>query len=177
MAIGTQFLLEVTLAIEQADADERQAHIASRLAVVASQNAKTAGVDRQAFVETEFGAEVGDQVVRLERMAMHVRHVGCLVVSLEGRGDTIECADEHRIFGGGFETLLVGALEECLGVVVGGFPQRMREAGEKALGRAIPAVPQVVGEIFELRQTLRNLRVNFEGVNSTGHGWLGSMMS
>jgi hypothetical protein len=177
VAVGAQRLLEVTLAVEQADADEGQPHVAGRLAVVAGQNAEAAGVDRQAFVETEFGAEVGDQVVRFERVTMHVRHVRRLVVGLEGGGDAIQGADEHRVFGGGFETLLVGALEECLGVVVGGFPQRMREAGEKALGRAIPAVPQVVGEIFELRQTLRNLRVNFEGVNSSGHGWLGSMMS
>jgi hypothetical protein len=36
-----------------------------RLAVVAGENAEAAGVDRQAFMEAEFGAEVGDQVVVL----------------------------------------------------------------------------------------------------------------
>ena len=60
-------LEEISLPVEQADADERQAQVARSLAVIAGENAKAAGVDRQAFMETEFGTEIGDQVGLRER--------------------------------------------------------------------------------------------------------------
>ena len=43
VAVGSQRLLEVALAVERADADEGQAHVARRLAVVAGQDAEAAG--------------------------------------------------------------------------------------------------------------------------------------
>src|SRR5882672_7616475 len=61
MAIAIDGLDEVSLAIEQADADEGQVAIAGRLAVIARENAKTTRIDRQAFMDAEFGAEIRDQ--------------------------------------------------------------------------------------------------------------------
>ena len=177
LAVGIERLLEIALAVKQADADERQAHVAGGFAMVASKNAEAAGVDRQAFVKAEFGAEIGDQVVVLERVTMHVRHVGHLVIGVVGGQDAVEGAEEDRIFGRGFEAFLVGALEEGFRVVIGRLPQRMRQADEQAARRAVPAVPQVVGELFEAGETFRNLRVNFELVDGSGHDWAGSMVS
>ena len=62
-AVGVEVLAEVALAVEQADADQRQAEVAGALQVVAGEDAEAAGVDRQAFVEAELGGEVGDRNV------------------------------------------------------------------------------------------------------------------
>ena len=177
LTVAIQRLLEIALAIEQADADEGQAHVAGRLAVVAGKDAEAAGVDRQAFVETEFGAEVGDQVVLLERVPMHVRHARHLVVGVVGRQDAVQGAEENRRFGNRFQFFLVGALEEGLGIVIARPPQRRREADEQAARRTVPAVPQVVGEFLETGEPFRDLRIDFEFVDGSGHGGVGSMVS
>jgi len=59
-AIGGEPLLEIPLWIEETDPDQGQPQIAGFLAVIAGQNPKTAGVDRQGFVQAKFGREVGD---------------------------------------------------------------------------------------------------------------------
>ena len=76
LAVAVDGLLEVALPIEQADADEGQVQVGGGLAVVAGEDAEAAGVDRQAFVEAELGAEVGDQVAFGNCVAMLVRHAG-----------------------------------------------------------------------------------------------------
>ena len=177
MPVGGQRLLEIALAVKQPDADKRQAHVAGCLAVIPGQNAEAAGVDRQAGVEAKFGTEIGNQVVVLERVTMHVHHARCLVVGVVGRQNTVQGTQKNRVLSGGFQFLLVGALEECLGVVIAGLPKRVRKAGEKATGRAIPAVPEIVGELFQALQPFRNFGVNFKLVNGSGHDGLGSMMS
>ena len=48
-------LLEVTLRVEEADADEGQPQVAGRLAVIAGQDAQAAGVDGQRFVQPKLG--------------------------------------------------------------------------------------------------------------------------
>src|SRR5439155_20904153 len=59
-------LLKIALAIQEAEADERDPHVARRLATVAGEDAETARVDRQAFVKTEFGAEIREPVIGRE---------------------------------------------------------------------------------------------------------------
>ena len=54
-------LAEVATAVEQADADERNAELGSGLQVVAGEDAEPAGVDRQRLVDPELHAEVGDE--------------------------------------------------------------------------------------------------------------------
>ena len=56
-----EILAEVTLLIEQPNADQRHAQIAGGLQVVAGQNAQAAGEDRKTFGQAEFGREVCDQ--------------------------------------------------------------------------------------------------------------------
>lgn len=99
--------------------------------MVAGEDAETAGVNWQALMEAEFGAEIGDQVVSLERLAMDVGHVGQFVVAAVGGDDAIQRADEDRILGRGFEVFLVGALENGLGIVVGRLPQAFRQLREE----------------------------------------------
>ncbi|MNN02623.1 hypothetical protein D3C81_1152890 [compost metagenome] len=173
--LGIQLLVKVAFLVEQADADEGQAHVAGRLAVVAGQDAEPAGIDRQAFVQAELGAEIGDQVVFPEALAVHVPHVGPFVVAVVGGEDTIERAEEDRIGGVGFQTQLIGALEKGLGVVVGEVPQRVGEADEQAPGRPVPAVPEIVGQLLHALQRLGDPRIDFKPVDGTGHDVAGSM--
>ena len=56
-------LREVAAAVEEADADERQAEVGRRLQVVAGEDAETAGVDREAGADAELHAEVRDEHV------------------------------------------------------------------------------------------------------------------
>jgi hypothetical protein len=85
-------------------------------------------------------------------------------------------AEEDRVLGGGFEALLVGALEEGLGVVVGRLPQGTRQAAQRASGsggpsctrgcwRGLRAVPGVPG-IFGLTSSLKTVPVMLRWV-----GW------
>ena len=66
-------LPEVAAAVEEADADERDAELGGRLQVVAGEDAEAAGVDRQALVEAELGREVGDEEVVRRRAAPATR--------------------------------------------------------------------------------------------------------
>ena len=63
-------LPEVAAAIEQADSDERHPELGCGLEVVARQDAEPAGVDRQALVQPELHAEVGDEEVVLAPRAL-----------------------------------------------------------------------------------------------------------
>ncbi len=67
-SLVAQPLHEVPAAVEETDADERHAEIRRRLQVVAGQHAEPARVDRQARVDSELHAEVGD-----EQLAARVR--------------------------------------------------------------------------------------------------------
>ena len=60
VAVGVDRLVEVAVAIEQPDADERQGHVGRRLRVVAGEHAEAAGVDPERLVDPVLGAEVGD---------------------------------------------------------------------------------------------------------------------
>ena len=61
-AVGRQRLHEVAGAVEQADADDRDAEIAGRLQVVAGEDAEAAAVLRQGLGDAEFGREVRDRL-------------------------------------------------------------------------------------------------------------------
>ena len=51
-------LAEISLAVEQADADQRNAQIGRALDVIAGQHAQSAGINRNGFVQAELGGEV-----------------------------------------------------------------------------------------------------------------------
>ncbi len=64
-AVEVQVLAEVALLIHQADADDRDAEVRGALEMIAREDAQAARVDRQALVQTELGAEVGDGRLRI----------------------------------------------------------------------------------------------------------------
>src|SRR6185503_7065581 len=136
-ALAVDRLVEVALAVEQAHGDERDRHVARGLAVVAGEDAEAAGVDRQALMETEFGAEVGDQLALAQpRSAVPGAHAA--VVGVVGGKGAVVVVEEDRVVGGLLEPALVHAAQERLGVVLDGVPQAGVEAGEKGPGGAVP---------------------------------------
>ena len=63
-------LHEVAAAVEETDRDERHAELCGGLQVVAREDAEAARVDRQARVDAELHAEVGDEYVAVVRMRL-----------------------------------------------------------------------------------------------------------
>ena len=70
---GGEQLPEVAVAVEEADADDRDAEVAGGLEVVAGQDAEPARVLRQRLAEAELGREVGDRAGRLRQRAVPAR--------------------------------------------------------------------------------------------------------
>jgi hypothetical protein len=169
VALAVYGLVEIALAVEQADGDEGQAHVGGALAVVAGKDAEAAGVDRQALVEAELGAEIGDQVGGLQGRPPRQLQPRFGVIGIEGRQHPVHGAEEHGIVGGFVDPLLVHALEEGLGAVVHGAPEAGAEAGEQRAGGTVPAVPEVVGDFVEPREAGRYRRIDFELMTGAGH--------
>ena len=67
-AVDVEPLPEVALAVEQADADQRDAEIGRALDVVAGEHAQAAGIDRQRFVQAELRGKI--------RHRMRPQHAG-----------------------------------------------------------------------------------------------------
>jgi hypothetical protein len=167
-ALVVDGLVEIALAEQQADGDEGHAQVAGRLAVVAGEDAQPAGIDRQALVEAELEAEVGDQVVVAQVLGA-VRARRLVVIGVVGRQHARVVAEEHRVVGGIQQALLVDALEEGLRAVADRAPQARVQAREERARRPVPAVPQVVGEFLQPRQARRQLGIDFELEGGAGH--------
>ena len=60
-AVLVDLLFEITVAIKESDGDEVQIEIARGFAMIARQNAQTAGIIRDRFVKTKFGREIRDR--------------------------------------------------------------------------------------------------------------------
>ncbi len=58
-AVAIEALAEITLAVKQADADQRDIQIRRALDVIAGKHAEAAGIDRNRFVQAELGGKIG----------------------------------------------------------------------------------------------------------------------
>jgi hypothetical protein len=169
VALEIDRLDEVPLAIQEAHRDERQAPVARRLAEIAGEDPEPARIDRQALVNAELGAEVGDEPAMLLGAAGRPAQ-GLLHVRVERRHDPVEIVEEDRVRRRGDEPRLVDALQQRLGIVAHRVPQRGMQAREERARRPVEAVPQVVGELREALEALRNAGMYVEDVGGTvGH--------
>ena len=75
-AVAATATAEVAGAVEQADADDRDAEVAGGLQVVAGEDAEAAGVLRQDRGDAELGREVGDVLRRVRRRATGTSGLG-----------------------------------------------------------------------------------------------------
>ena len=142
-------LVEVALRIHEADADQRHAEIARLLAVIAGEGAEAAGVDRQRLVQRELRREVGDRLpAEMREMVRPPRIPGGAGIVQHGDGPIVE-AQEFRVGRGGFELRARDDPEHAHRVVGGRAPQRVVEPPEHLSRLAVPAPPQIHGELVE----------------------------
>ena len=86
VAVRVDRLAEIAVAVEQANAHERDRHVRSGLQMVAGEHAQAARIDAERLVEAVFSTEVGDgmfelaPVLALEPVARAVFHVAVKVV-------------------------------------------------------------------------------------------------
>ena len=86
--VAIEFLMEVALGVEQADADQRHTQIGAGLEVIAGEHTQAARVLRQRLGDPELGREVGDEFERGVAIAAAsvepVRAEQCVVEALVG---------------------------------------------------------------------------------------------
>src|SRR5579875_1849009 len=89
-SLASDTLHEVARRVEETDADKGQSKIAGLLAMVAGEDAQTAGVDGQRLAESKFRREIGDGFIR------HFRVVALLRGLFQQRGLYL-AQETHRI--------------------------------------------------------------------------------
>ncbi len=173
-ALGIDRLREVALAVEQAHRHERQRHVARGLAMISGEDAQPARVDRQALVEAELGAEVRDQLALAQRGRLF-RGGQAAVVGVVGGEGAVVVVQEHRVARGFLEPALLHASQQRLRVLSHRVPERRIEPVEERARGAVPAEPEVVGELLEACEPRRQPWHDVEGEGGSGarfHGLL-----
>ncbi len=138
--------------------------------MVAGEDAEAAGVNLEAFVEAELGAEIGDQILVRIEILEDIGAGALLMVSVVARQDAVVVLHEHAVLGGIVQPFLRQAPQEYLGVVAAGLPQFAVETEEQAAHLPVPAVQQVIGQFLQAFQPFRKNGLNFKCVTGAGHG-------
>ena len=103
------------MAVEEADADEREAEVAGRLEVVAGEDAEAAGVLGQGLGDAELGREVGDRPQGAVGPALEPARPGS--GSCQIGADRVEGPQERRVVDQLVEPLRADRAEQANGVV------------------------------------------------------------
>ena len=139
-ALPVNGLIEVALTIQHAHGHERNRKVAGGLAVIPRQNAQAAGIDGQALVQAEFGAEIGNQVLAGVQVRSDDAPCMFLMVGVVGRQGAVEVLDEDPVFRRLVEAVLGDAPQKDFGVVAALLPQFFIKTDEQA---AYPPVPTI----------------------------------
>ena len=100
-------------------------------------------------MEAELGAEIGDQVIFAMEVFLDLVMCALLMVGIKGRQHALKIFHEDPVIGCFFQSLLGDASQECLGVVSGTAPKVLVEPGKQAPHLAVPAVKQVICQVFQ----------------------------
>ena len=167
-AVAVQRLLEVAVAVEQADTDQRDAEVGRRLEVVAGEDAETAGVLRQHRGDAVLGREVGD---RARRVVAGLPGIPAVLgeVALEVRVRGVEPGAEVGVVDERIEPLAAHGAEEPDRVAGHVTPHLGVDAGEHVLRRRMPGPPQVAGQDGQGSQRLGKDRADGES-SERSHG-------
>ena len=142
VAVGSDFLLEVTALVKQPHGDQRDAQVAGRLEVVAGQHAETAGVNGQTFVDAVLGRKVGDGRCGRQfgnRLVERRLHVG--VESFQSAAVKLGVSFVPRQLD---KAAVIGFSQQFDGVVPDFVPQRRIDAAEQRLVFGMPRPPEIV---------------------------------
>src|SRR5215218_5028802 len=142
-AFQTQSLIEVTLAIEQSYADQRNTKVTGRLAVVTGKHAETTRVDRHRVVEPELGAEVGDRPAIEMGIVLCEPGVAVVGLVLHPLDDCVIAEQKVTVAGARCEACRLDPAEQLQRVVPGMVPQRNVDGLKQRPRFPTPAPPQV----------------------------------
>ena len=100
-------------------------------------------------METEFCTKVGNQVFVGTDMFADARVYGLFMVGIKGRQYALIIFHENPVIGCSFQSLLGNATQKCLWIVAGTAPEVLVKPCEQTPDLPVPAVEEVVGEIFQ----------------------------
>ncbi len=142
--VAIEALPEIALVVVQADADERDAEIRRALDVIAREDAETAGVDGQRFVDAELRGEV-----RHRPRPEHARVTGApgvlrVQVLLQPAIGVVDPAVQRQLRGPLLELVDRDLLEQRDGVVVERTPEDGIDLAKQAGRVRVPAPPEIL---------------------------------
>jgi hypothetical protein len=157
-----EILSKIAFLIEKADTDERQAQIASGFEMIAREDAEPAGKDGKALGDAKFEREVGDEEIVVLGVFALIPGTQAREISIEAFGDTVEMGEAGIIARGGLEDGLVNGAEETDGITADGLPEFAIKAAKEIDGSVIPAPTEVVGDLQQRFQGVREGGTNLE---------------
>ena len=149
-AVSRDLLLEIPLPVEKRDAGKREAQIAGGFGVVACEYPEPSGIDPEAFVKSELGAEIGDRFL-FQRAAAFCSPCPFLGhVRLEVVAGFPHLTMERRVLKSHPEFVFAHPVEDFHGIMVACFPDIGGEVSEYESCRRVPGPPEVVREDPEI---------------------------
>ncbi len=153
---------EITLLVKQADGNKGQGEITGRFAVVSCKNAKAARVDGKALVKAEFGAEVRHQCRFRVQLFGYLRPGARLQVGIVTAQYSAIFRQERAVFGRLIQPVLGDTAQKQLGVMLDFLPEPQVNPGKQAAHPVIPAVEQIIRQLFKTRKSLGDKRVGLK---------------
>ena len=142
-AVAIEALAEISLAIKQAHANQRDPEIGGALDVIAGQNSKSAGIDRERFVHAKLGGKIshgtGPQHAGVTRAPGSLR----ILVLAQAAIGVVDPAVQGEFGGARFELLERILVQQRHRTVIELTPAQRIEIVEQAGGIVIPTPPQV----------------------------------
>ena len=138
-----QALPEISLAVKQADADQRNAQIGGALDVIAGQHAQAAGIFRNRYVQAEFGGEVRHRT-RPQNAGVPGAPgaVRVQIFALAAIG-VVDPAVQHQLAGAALHLGQGNLRKQGDGIVIELPPAHRIEIAKQAAGVVVPAPPQI----------------------------------
>ena len=141
VAVRGEILTEVSVAVQQADGDERDSEIGGRLEMVAGEHSESAGILGQRLGQTELGREVGDQSEGAVRALLEPTSARYGVVEIGEAG--VETGLDPRVVGEAGPPRRRELLEQPHRVVTTRLPQLVVERGEQGPTGLMPGPVQI----------------------------------
>src|SRR5208337_1198070 len=159
---GIEVLAKISFLIQKADTHERNAEIAGGFEMITGENAESPGKNRETFRDAKFEREIGDEEILILGVFALIPGTLTREIGFQTFGDALEMGEEGIVACGGFQKGLIDAAQDTDRIVPGGFPEVAIEAAEEVNGGVVPAPAQVVGDLQERFQCVRQRGADFE---------------
>ena len=154
-SIFVDLLLEITMAIKQADRDEVEIEVAGRFAMVARQNAQAAGIIWDRFVKTKFGRKIGDRIFDRTARSRFSISLSTLKIIAECVVNLLQLAQKSLVLRNFFEARLARELKHAYGIVIGPVPELGVEVPKEAARGRLPCPPKIEAHLAQRLERAR----------------------